>query len=148
MAAKKPVNTIPQDTLDLYDKLVATSPGIERKGATVPYTSLNGNMSSFIGKDGVLGIRLPEEAREKFLKKYNTVLVEAYGMVMKEYVRVPAPAPRKDEGTETVLCSKRGVCEIPEAQTNGEERCEREDRNEIHVHGRHRSPPRQGRRIV
>ena len=36
-----------------------------------------------------LGIRLPEEERAKFLKKYGTTLLEAYGAVMKEYVAVP-----------------------------------------------------------
>jgi hypothetical protein len=37
----------------------------------------------------VLAIRLPEEAREEFLKKYKARLHEAYGAVMKEYVAVP-----------------------------------------------------------
>jgi TfoX/Sxy family transcriptional regulator of competence genes len=36
-----------------------------------------------------LAIRLPEEERGKFLKKYKTTLFEAYGVVMKEYVAVP-----------------------------------------------------------
>jgi TfoX/Sxy family transcriptional regulator of competence genes len=39
--------------------------------------------------DGVLAIRLPEDAREEFLKKYKAKLHEAYGTVMKEYVAVP-----------------------------------------------------------
>ena len=36
-----------------------------------------------------LAIRLPDDEREKFLKKYKTTLFEAYGTVMKEYVAVP-----------------------------------------------------------
>jgi TfoX/Sxy family transcriptional regulator of competence genes len=36
-----------------------------------------------------LAIRLPENEREEFLKKYKTSLFEAYGTVMKEYVAVP-----------------------------------------------------------
>ena len=36
-----------------------------------------------------MAIRLPEDEREKFLKKYRTTLFEAYGAVMKEYVAVP-----------------------------------------------------------
>jgi hypothetical protein len=36
-----------------------------------------------------LGIRLPEKERERFLKKYGTTLLEAYGTVMKEYVAMP-----------------------------------------------------------
>lgn len=38
----------PAEKIALYEKLLATIPGIERKGATMPYTSLNGNMFSFI----------------------------------------------------------------------------------------------------
>jgi hypothetical protein len=30
------------DTVELYERLVATNPKVERKGATHPYTSLNG----------------------------------------------------------------------------------------------------------
>ena len=36
-----------------------------------------------------MAIRLPEDEREEFLKKYKTNLFEAYGTVMKEYVAVP-----------------------------------------------------------
>jgi TfoX/Sxy family transcriptional regulator of competence genes len=36
-----------------------------------------------------LAIRLPEDKREEFLKKYKTTLYIAYGAVMKEYVAVP-----------------------------------------------------------
>jgi hypothetical protein len=75
--------------LELYDKLVATRPGVERKGATVPYTSLNGHMFSYLSKEGKLELRLPPDVREAFLKKYNARLCEAYGVVQKEYVEVP-----------------------------------------------------------
>jgi TfoX/Sxy family transcriptional regulator of competence genes len=87
MATKK--NNIPADKLELYDKLIATNPEIERKGAANPYTSVNGHMFSYLNPAGSLALRLPEEAREKFLKKYKTTLFEAYGAVMKEYVTVP-----------------------------------------------------------
>jgi hypothetical protein len=39
-------NDIPPEKLKLYEKLAGSNPDIERKGATVPYTSLNGNMFS------------------------------------------------------------------------------------------------------
>jgi hypothetical protein len=38
--------------LALYEKLVATNPGVERKGATMPYTSVNGHMFSLLTKEG------------------------------------------------------------------------------------------------
>ncbi len=75
--------------VDLYEKLLATCPGIEPKGAANPYTSLNGNMFTLLHDSRSLAIRLPEGERERFLKKYNTTLFEAYGAVMKEYVAVP-----------------------------------------------------------
>lgn len=85
---KKP--DIPADKLALYDKLIATHPKIERKGAANPYTSLNGHMFTLLlGPRGVMALRLPEDEREKFLKKYDTTLYEAYGAVMREYVTVP-----------------------------------------------------------
>lgn len=87
-AAKKP--DIPEDKLALYDKLIAAQPEIERKGAANPYTSLNGHMFTLmLGPAGTMALRLPEGEREKFLKKYETNLYEAYGVVMKEYVTVP-----------------------------------------------------------
>jgi len=75
--------------LQHYEKLIATNPDIERKGATMPYTSLNGHMFSFLTKAGTLALRLPDEARDAFLKKYQTKLCEQHGTVMKEYVEVP-----------------------------------------------------------
>lgn len=79
----------PVEKLALYEALVATNPKVERRGATMPYTSLNGHMFSFLGKDGMVGLRLPSEERAVFLKKYKTRLCEQYGAVMKEYVAVP-----------------------------------------------------------
>jgi len=75
--------------LALYDKLVATNPKVERKGATVPYTSVNGHMFSYLGKTGELALRLPPAELQAFLKKYKTKLCELYGVVQKEYVMVP-----------------------------------------------------------
>jgi TfoX/Sxy family transcriptional regulator of competence genes len=85
----KKSGSVPQDKLDLYEKLVATNPEIERKGVTNPYTSHNGHMFSHLSKSGTLGLRLPKEEREAFLEKYNTTLYESHGAIMKEYVTVP-----------------------------------------------------------
>lgn len=86
--------------LKLYEKLVALIPEIEIKGDTMRYTSLNGNMFSFISKEGLAGIRLPEKEREDFLKKYNAKLFEAYGTVLKEYVTVPEEILNKTKELE------------------------------------------------
>ena len=81
---------IPKDKLKLYDKLIESNPAIERKGVTTPFTSLNGNMFTYLDKSGTMGIRLPKEERENFLGKYDTTLFEQYGAIMKEYVTVPS----------------------------------------------------------
>jgi hypothetical protein len=76
-------------SLACYEALVATQPDVERKGATMPYTSLNGHMFSLLTKEGQLALRLPREERERFLVEFQTHLVEQYGRVMREYVAVP-----------------------------------------------------------
>jgi hypothetical protein len=87
--AKPPAASVPLDKLALYDQLIATNPSVKRQGATVPYTSLNGHMFSYLSKDGKLELRLPDGEREAFLAKYKAKLCEAYGKVQPEYVEVP-----------------------------------------------------------
>ncbi len=77
------------EKVELYDKLIATVPKLERKGAANPYTAVNGNMFTLLHQSSTSAIRLPEDKRQEFLKKYKTTLFEAYGAVMKEYVTVP-----------------------------------------------------------
>jgi len=95
---------IPADKLAQYEKLIASHPEIERKGAANPYTSLNGHMFSLLlGPKGVMALRLPEDEREKFLKKYKTTLYVAYGVVMKEYVTVPDALLKNTKALEKYL---------------------------------------------
>jgi len=82
---------------ELYSKMVASHPDAIRKGDTIPYTSLNGNMYSFLAKGDFVGLRLPEAERIKFLEKYKTTLVEQYGVVQKEYVVVPDSLLKKNQ---------------------------------------------------
>ncbi len=84
-----PKNKIPADKMAMYEKLVATIPIVELKGVTMPYTSCNGHMFSFLDKDGNLGLRLPKTERNVFINKYETNLCEAHGTILKEYVLVP-----------------------------------------------------------
>lgn len=72
-----------------YTQLIETNPDVDRKGASMPYTSLNGHMFSFLSKEGIVALRLPKGDRETFLEKYDTELCVQYGSVMKEYVVVP-----------------------------------------------------------
>lgn len=85
--AKK--TTIPAATIALYDKLIATNPGVTRRGDTNPYTSHNGHMFTHLAPPGTLAIRLAPEDVDAFLKKYKSKLFEAYGVVKKDWVVVP-----------------------------------------------------------
>ena len=89
MASKKPTSAIPTTKLALYEKLIATDPTIERKGVTIPYTSTNGKMFTYLSPTGDLRLRLPDDEREAFLKKYRTKLATSNGVVMKDFVAVP-----------------------------------------------------------
>jgi hypothetical protein len=73
----------------LYDRLVLSTPGIERKGATMPYTSRNGHMFSFLDVTGSMALRLPPDARDEFIARYGSTLAEQHGHTMKEYVVAP-----------------------------------------------------------
>jgi hypothetical protein len=78
-----------EEKLALYQKMVSSQPDAVVKGDTIPYTSQNGNMYSFLTKESVVGLRLPGVERDRFLEKYKTGLVHQYGIVQKEYVVVP-----------------------------------------------------------
>ena len=80
----------PERAVVLYEELIATHPGVERKGKSSPYTSVNGNMFTILSADGTLGLRLADGDRTAFIATYRTGLYQAHGTVMKEYVAVPA----------------------------------------------------------
>lgn len=77
------------DRVALYDRVIATIPDLTRKGAKLPYTSVNGNMSSYLADAGGLVLRLGPDEREAFTRQFQTGLHHAYGIVQKEYVDVP-----------------------------------------------------------
>ena len=79
----------PADRLALYEALVASVEGVERKGAANPYTSRNGHMTSFIDKGGEVSIRLDKADREAFIDQYRSGISMQYGKEMKEFVVVP-----------------------------------------------------------
>jgi hypothetical protein len=85
----KVTSPAPAASIAAYDRLVATRPGLERKGAKLPYTSMNGNMSSYLDETGRLVLRLSTADREAFIATWRTGLHEAYGTIQKEYVDVP-----------------------------------------------------------
>jgi hypothetical protein len=96
-------NNIPADKLELYEKLVATNPDIERKGDAHPYTSVNGHMFTYLDQTGTLGMRLSQADVEAFLKKYKTTLFTSYGVVKKDYVTVPDALLKKTKELKKYL---------------------------------------------
>jgi len=97
VAVKKASGTHSAELIQQYDRLIAAQPGVVRKGATMPYTSVNGHMFSFLTETGALALRLPAGDREAFLERHGASLHEAHGKVMKEYVSVPAALFRDTE---------------------------------------------------
>ncbi len=83
------MNDIWKDKLAFYDKLIANHVKFERKGKTMPYTSVNGHMFSLLNKDGEIGIRLSKEAGKRFMEKYHTTPFKSHGCYMRGYVLVP-----------------------------------------------------------
>ncbi len=78
-----------QTSVDYYEKLIALFPEVERKGKSMPYTSLNGHMYSFIDKEGCMGLRLSADGLEKFMTTNKSHQMEQHGRLMKEYAVVP-----------------------------------------------------------
>ena len=78
-----------EETVKIYDALVAKCPRFERKGKTGPYTSANGHMFSFVNKDGELGIRFSKEVQEKYMQEWGSTYFKSHGATMRGYVLIP-----------------------------------------------------------
>jgi hypothetical protein len=87
--AKAKASSVPAGRIEAYDRLIAARPGLERKGASIPYTSLNGHMTSYLGEIGSLVLRLSPADRARFLAEYEATLHTAHGIVQKEFVDIP-----------------------------------------------------------
>jgi len=101
--AKAMESKIPPEKLELYEKLIATLPEIDRKGAVHPYTSVNGHMFTYLDQTGSLGMRLPKDELDEFLKRYQTTLFTSYGVVKKDWVTVPDSLLKKTKELKKYL---------------------------------------------
>ena len=75
--------------LELYEKLVAEFPEIQRNGEANPYTSLNGHMFSFLDKENRLSIRFSKTDQAEFIEQHETTVSIQYGSIMNGYAIVP-----------------------------------------------------------
>lgn len=120
MATRKAASNIPPERLELYDRLIAAHPGLERKGAGLPYTSVNGHMFSFLSQAGALGLRLPEEARCVPEEVQDHAGRSAWDCA--ERVRRRArPAAQEDGRIAQISRPELRVCDDSEAQSAEEE---------------------------
>lgn len=69
-----------------FERAIAASDRIERKGKANPYTSTNGHMFSQINKDDQLGIRLPKPRQIELFEQYGAGPFKSYGATMRDYV--------------------------------------------------------------
>lgn len=79
----------PGDAFDRYDAAIARLDDVTRKGAANPYTSGNGWMATYLGKQGEVAIRLARDDLERFLDEHGTERPVSYGAVMKDFAVVP-----------------------------------------------------------
>ncbi len=73
-----------------FEAMIAGVPGVERKGAVMPYVSVNGNMYGMVSKAGVIGIRLGKEDLAAFMAAGGQPFEGTPGFINKEYGGVPA----------------------------------------------------------
>jgi TfoX/Sxy family transcriptional regulator of competence genes len=74
-----------------FDRMIAGVPGVTRKGDTLPYVSINGNMYASISKANIIGLRLSEADLAEFLNAHGTQLFEGVpGHFLREYAAIPA----------------------------------------------------------
>jgi len=90
--AERKASSVPPGKLALYERLLASVPGVEGKANFgAGYTAIDGNMYTMISKHGVVGIRLPEPERSAFLERHHTELFrgDPAWPPAKEFVAVP-----------------------------------------------------------
>ena len=85
----KAVNKTDPTVLAVFDLMISGVKGVERKGATMPYVSINGNMYGMISKADIIGIRLSEEDLQAFMLSGGAPFEGVPGFVSKEYGAVP-----------------------------------------------------------
>lgn len=63
--------------------------GLPVQGEANPYTSLNGNMFSFLSKEGDICLRMSQQDQSAFWAEHGGEPVVQYGSVMNGYVTLP-----------------------------------------------------------
>lgn len=83
-------NETDPDVLAAFERMIEGVKGVERKGATMPYCSINGNMYAMISKANIIGLRLSDSDLQAFYLAGGTPFEGIPGFVNKEYGAIPA----------------------------------------------------------
>ncbi len=95
-----------KENLATYVALVEMFFDDQVKGKANPYTSMNGNMYSFLDDQGRICLRMAEADRAKFSDLFGTGPVQQYGATMRGYVSIPVEfLADKDVLAEAFGCS-------------------------------------------
>ena len=94
----KAENTTDPKVLAAFDAMSAAVPGVERKGAAMPYLSINGNMYALINKADVIGLRLGKDDLAAFMAVGATPFEGTPGYISKEYGGVPSAMLKDSKG--------------------------------------------------
>ncbi len=76
----------PMPTKDDYAALAETHWNLPIKGKANPYTSMNGNIFSFLSKEGEICLRLSKDNQTAYWQAHGREPVTQYGSVMQGYV--------------------------------------------------------------
>lgn len=72
----------------VYDHLINQTDEVDLKGKTMHYTSMNGNMYSFVSKEGEMGFRLSKEDKDFYIEKEGATVMIQHNCVMNGYIHV------------------------------------------------------------
>ncbi len=73
-------------------------------------------MFTYLDQTGVMGIRLPKDELEAFVKKYKTKLFESYGVVEKRLGHSSRRSPRKHQRTFEIPQNQPRIHQIAKAE--------------------------------
>jgi TfoX/Sxy family transcriptional regulator of competence genes len=91
-----------EENRNVYDQLIESFAEVDLKGKTMHYTSMNGNMFSFVSKDGEMGFRMTKEDRAHYISKEGATEMIQHNCVMNGYVHV----------SETMIGDREKLIEI------------------------------------
>ena len=75
------------EALAAYEAVVGEYPVLKVKGKAKRYTSMNGNMFTFLDKEGGLNFRLSEDQKKAYNTEHGTSDVIQHNCVMHGYVK-------------------------------------------------------------